>query len=138
MPRLTRSTNLTSALVFGFLSVLTSMGVSSGGLKAGTTVLPAADTIAVSHKDILSLARAGTGSYRLSANDSPFHSPSPRFRVAEVVLPRTNKCKTRCLAQLRVCLSQKYPRLKDFSYEEQRTALMIGCERRAATCVMKC
>ena len=38
MPRLPRSTSLTFALVFGFLSVLTIFGVSSGGLKADTQI----------------------------------------------------------------------------------------------------
>ena len=44
MPRLPRSTSLTFALVFGFLSVLTIFGVSSGGLKADTLVVLAAAT----------------------------------------------------------------------------------------------
>jgi hypothetical protein len=41
MPRLPRSTSLTFALVFGFLSVLTIFGASSGGLKADTHAVPA-------------------------------------------------------------------------------------------------
>src|SRR5262245_31740427 len=59
MPRLTRSTSLTFAPVFGFLSVLTIFGVSSGSLKAEPTIGFVFDTTVDSLKEFPTIAHDG-------------------------------------------------------------------------------
>jgi len=59
MPRLARSCSITFALVFGFLSVLTIFDVSSGGLKADTPEVSAADATIAPHSRSRSMAYVG-------------------------------------------------------------------------------
>ena|SRR5665647_184402 len=106
MPRLTRSTSLTLALVFGFLSVLTIFGGSSGGLHADTPITPAevvAPTAPSASNFVMhqpSVAAHGEGN-QIPAMDIS-RLPTPNIRVAQQGVREA--CFIECRAKYQRCL----------------------------------
>lgn len=105
MPHLPRSTSLTFALGFGFLSFLTIFGVSSGGLKADTPVVSA--HVASTHTPFESVDRWNLGLRRETVSGVRGYYPPvvvAQYRKSEIDL-----CFARCINSkgMPLCLDRR-------------------------------
>ena len=134
MPLLPRSTSLTFALVFGFLSVLTIVGVSSGGLKADTMVVLAAATPPPAHlSPKFDSAEAVHREGGHSGAGGAAYGPR-RDRTAQRD-DRQYNCRENCVSAQRACNSRinskRFPTRYQWNEEVYRCrSVMEACRQR--------